>query len=120
MLDPDNRIDHAEQSFDAGKLVVRSRREGATHVIALFGDLDTASVEPLDDELTRVEATDAKAIVLDLSGLEFLDSCGLKLMLRADARTRSDGNRLQLLRGPNNVHRVFVLCGVDSRLPFVG
>ena len=65
-----------------------------------------------------VEATDAKPIVLDLSGLDFIDSTGVQLVIMADARSRADSNRLSLLRPSHGVFRVFVICGVADRLPF--
>ena len=69
--------------------------------------------------MDRAEASDAREIVLDLSNLAFLDSTGLRLVIHADARSRSDGNRLRLLRGTPPVHRLFELCGLTDRLPFV-
>ncbi len=59
------------------------------------------------------------SIVVDLSGLTFMDSTGIRVLIMANARSRDDGNRLALLRGPAAVQRVFELSGVDSLLPFV-
>jgi anti-anti-sigma regulatory factor len=36
--------------------------------------------------------------VLDLSGLDFIGSTGVKVIVAADARSRADSNRLVLLR----------------------
>jgi anti-anti-sigma factor len=69
--------------------------------------------------LECVEASDALSIVVDLSALTFVDSTGVRLLImNAQARSRADANRLMLLRGPDGVQRVFVLCGVDGLLPF--
>jgi anti-anti-sigma factor len=102
-----------------GFLELRSKRSGDEHVIALKGELDLDGAERVTQELERVEATDARRIVLDLSDLEFIDSTGIRLILAADARSRMDGNRLALVRGRRSVHRVFELTGVAGRLPFV-
>lgn len=61
-----------------------------------IGSCDSHRVEA---ERKRVEATDARAIVLDLAGLTFLSSSGIHLLLRAKARSRADSNGLTLLRG---------------------
>ncbi|MEA2157106.1 MAG: anti-sigma factor antagonist [Solirubrobacteraceae bacterium] len=102
----------------AGELTLSSERQGDVHVIALNGELDLATAGALERELLRVEATDAASIVLDLSGLTFMDSTGIRVMLSADARSRADSERLALLRGPFAVQRVFELTGVVDLLPF--
>ena len=102
-----------------GTFTLRSERDGGTHRISPSGELDLATAPDLEAELLRVEATDADAIVLDLSGLDFIDSTGIRLVVMADARSRADSNRLSLLRPSDGVFRVFVICGMADRLPFV-
>ena len=101
-----------------GYLELRAERSGDEHVIALSGELDLDCADRVTQELLRAEATDARRIVLDLSDLRFMDSTGIRLILAADARSRMDGDRLVLIRGPRSVHRVFELTGVAERLPF--
>jgi anti-sigma B factor antagonist len=102
----------------AGELTIASEREGDTYVIALTGELDLATADAFERVLLRAEATDARSIVVDLSGLSFMDSTGIRLMLSADARSRADGHRLTLLRGPAAVQRVFELTATTDLLPF--
>jgi anti-sigma B factor antagonist len=97
---------------------MRSDRDGVLHIIRVEGELDVANAEHLERELRRVEATDALSIVLDLSGLQFIDSTGVRVLFLAHARSLSDSNRLALLRGPKAVQRVFELTGIHDRLPF--
>ena len=97
---------------------LRTTRYGDTHVIALGGELDLDSAQALDDELSRVEATDAAQIVVDLRELKLIDSVGIGVLLHAAARLRSH-ERLRILRGADPVHRPFELTGLASRLPFV-
>ena len=102
-----------------GSLELRSERSADEHVIALVGELDLHGAERVAQELARAEATDARRIVLDLSGLQFIDSSGVRLILAAHARSRMAGDRLALIPGPRPVQRVFELTGVTDRLPFV-
>jgi anti-anti-sigma factor len=113
--DDDDRTGRAR---NLGTLSVRSERDGDSHVVALLGELDLAGAPTLEQELLRVEASDAPSIVIDLASLEFIDSTGIRLILAADARSRMDGDRLALIRGPRAVHRVFELTGIAERLPF--
>jgi len=100
-----------------GRLGLRSTREGVTHVVELLGELDIAGAPRLEEELLAVEATDAGAIVIDLSGLEFIDSTGIRMLLLASDRC-SEGRRMTILRGPKQVHRVFEITDLVTRLPF--
>jgi anti-anti-sigma factor len=109
----------AEDVREFGALTMRSTRAGADHVIALSGELDLATAEIVDAELQRVEAGDARAIVVDLSELTFIDSSGVRLIYTADVRSRQDSDRLVIRRGPAKVQRIFVMTDLESRLPFV-
>lgn len=108
----------AAQLLRLGELTMGSEREGDVHRICLFGELDLATAGAVQKELESVEATDAKAIIVDLAGLTFMDSTGVRLVLSAHARSRADANRLTLLRGPAAVQRVLELSGVEQLLPF--
>jgi anti-anti-sigma factor len=107
----------AERARNLGSLVLRSERDGDTHVIELLGELDIAGAPRMEEELLRVESTDAASIVVDLRELEFIDSTGIRLLVMAADRSRADG-RFTLLRGPEQVHRVFEITDLASRLPF--
>lgn len=95
-----------------------SEREGDKHAVRLFGELDLATTERVQQELERIEATDASSIVLDLSGLAFMDSSGVRLLVGAHARSRASSNRLTLLRGGPAVQHVLEVSGLLGRLPF--
>ena len=112
--DNDSRAGHAR---NLGRLVLRSERDGDAHVIELLGELDIAGADYLEQELLSVEASDAESILIDLRGLEFIDSTGIRLLVMAADRCHADG-RLTLLRGPRQVHRVFEITDLVSRLPF--
>lgn len=108
----------AERTIELGQLTLRSRREGDVHTIALSGEMDLSNAGDVERELQQVEATDVRVIVVDLSGLNFMDSTGIRLLIAADARSRSDSCRLRLTRPPAQVFRVLCIAGVDELLPF--
>lgn len=89
-------------------------------VVALSGELDVAGAGLLELELARVAADhDPATLVLDLSGLEFMDSTGLRIVVLADERARAQDRRLTLVRGPQDVQRVFEITRMTDRLHFV-
>jgi anti-anti-sigma factor len=81
-------------------------------VIRPLGELDLATV----DELSRaVSSARGRRMVLDLSGLEFIDTSGMRLILAEEADPQSE---LVLIPGPRAVQRLFEIAGVADRLPF--
>jgi anti-anti-sigma factor len=89
-------------------------------VIALLGELDVAGVTMLEQELERVSSqVDPSALVLDLSELDFMDSTGLRLVVTADQRAREDGRAFALVRGKEDVQRVFEITRMLDRLRFL-
>jgi anti-anti-sigma factor len=99
---------------------MRSIRDGDRHVIRLAGELDLTSADALEQELRRVELTDAHVIVVDLRALTFIDSMGVRLLFQASTRSSQGTNRLVITRGGRDVQRIFEICDLDGRLPFVG
>ena len=93
-------------------------RDGGVEV-ALRGELDLSTIDKVEQELTRVEADGHELIVLDLSGLTFLDSTGLRTIVTADQRARRAGRRVVVRKGPETVHRVFTITRLDERLEMV-
>lgn len=105
---------------DAPDFVVRSERDGAQHVVQVFGELDLCSAVLLERALIEAEASDALQLVLDLSALEFIDSTGIGMLVAATARDAGrDAPRLAMLRPPEPVQRVIELSGVAGHLPLL-
>lgn len=109
----------AERAGLPGAFTLRCARRGAAHVITLSGELDLATAPAVRDELVAAEATDADRIVLDLSALTFIDSTGLRTIVQGCARSKADGDRLRLLRGPTQVQRIFEITATTDMLPFI-
>lgn len=103
-----------EISFDV------QRHDDTTNVrLVLAGDLDLYSAPALDDALVGVEGEKWPLLVLDLRELDFVDSAGLRLIMRTHARAKQDGRRLVLVRGGDAVQRVFSITGLDRELEIV-
>jgi anti-anti-sigma factor len=100
------------------ELLIRSQRAGDVHAVQLIGALGHDSAPALEAELKRVEASDVRQIVVDLSGLTFIGSDGLKVFIQANVRSRGGGDRLMLARGSDEVQSTFEVSGLLSRLPF--
>ncbi len=70
-----------------GSLRGRLTREGATELYAIHGELDVAATELLPARLAEVGAEDGSDVVVDLAGVGFIDSRGLRVLIELQ-RTR--------------------------------
>ena len=107
-------VDPAE--FEPFRCEVDPQR--ASVFVRPVGDLDLATAPIVDAELSELVAAGFTSFVLDLRRLRHLDSCGLRLVLSWDAKSRADGVELTVLPGPPAVQRVFALAGVNDLLTF--
>jgi anti-anti-sigma factor len=98
---------------------VESERISGTHRVAPKGELDITSAPLLEQELLRVEGTDASIVLLDLGGLTFMDVMGLRVVLGAAARAAADSNRLRVIRPLGPAGRVLQFLGSEQALPLV-
>jgi anti-sigma B factor antagonist len=88
-------------------------------VLALDGELDLASSPALEEALARAFSSDASTLIIDLRQLEFMDSTGLSILVRAHQRAQDSNRRVWLVRGPTQVQRLLTLTGVADRLSLV-
>lgn len=83
------------------------------------GTLDLATVEVLEEQMREAVDAGFHDVILDLSELEFMDSTGLRLVLRWDAAARSDGINFAVAPGSPRIQRLFELTGTAGHVPFV-
>ena len=100
-------------------LEVTTDREGDRVRLVLVGELDIASTETLEHELEGLEGDSPGTLVLDLRGVEFIDSTGLRAVIAADEHARAKGRRFVVVRGSNAVDRLFNVTQLDRRLEIV-
>lgn len=86
--------------------------------VLLHGELD-AHGEPSADLALETAAGRTSAVVLDLRGLAFIDSTGMRLVLQWSRRLGERGIAFTVVRGAEHVQRPFTSAGLDGLLPFV-
>jgi anti-sigma B factor antagonist len=87
--------------------------------VTLSGELDLASVPKLEAELSDIESSAPGVVLIDLGGLEFMDSSGLRALVMANDRAGTAGRRLAIVPGPPLVRRVFEITKLDQHLDLV-
>jgi anti-sigma B factor antagonist len=85
-------------------------------IIAPRGELDMATQGELRAALEQQAGSGA--VTLDLSGLTFLDTSGLRLILETAEASRRDGFTFTVLPGIPAVQRLFDVAGVTELVPF--
>lgn len=98
---------------------VEVERHGPAAVIAVAGELDLATGPQLESELDGISLSDTELVIVDLRDLEFMDSTGLSIIVRAHQRLTREGCRLGLVRGSPQVQRLLDLTGVADRIALV-
>ncbi len=85
---------------------------GGHAVVALNGELDLDGVPAVASHLIAVVAACGPSVIVDLAGLEFIDCCGLGVLVRVLKWTRASGGDLLLAAPPPHVRRLLRLTGL--------
>ena len=99
--------------------VTESDVDDHTHVLALRGELDVATVPRLADPLRDVIAAGKTAVVIDLGELTFLDSTGLMVLLNGLRRVVRQGGNLAIVCTNPTVLRLFDITGTKTTFTVV-
>jgi anti-sigma B factor antagonist len=101
---------------------VQSETLGGVRIIAVAGELDLNTASELEQPLEAALASEGSALVIDLSGCEFIDSTGIALIVRAWQRLGRDSNghrvsRFALCCVNDQVQRLLDITGLESTIP---
>ena len=96
---------------------LRTYDAGGATVVEAIGDLELHTASQLREELQRVcEAPDAFCVV-DMSGVPFIDSTGVGVLVGALKRAREQGGAFVIACPQPRVRRVFEITGLLDALP---
>jgi anti-sigma B factor antagonist len=96
-----------------------NRRDAASGVVlALSGELDVGSAPELEKRLSELQAEGHACLCLDLSGLGFVDSPGITVLIRAKQEAEAAGRRLVLHQPAPQLAEVFSVLGLVDWLEF--
>ena len=83
-------------------------------VVRMTGEVDLYTAPDLKVTIYEVLDSGANDIILDMTGLEFMDSAGLGVLVGTLKRVRSAGGSLYLVCDRDNLLKVFSLTGLDK------
>ncbi len=83
-------------------------------VLAVAGEIDVATAPLLRERLTALMDEGQQRIVVDLQGVDFIDSTGLSVLLGILKRMRAQEGHLVLVCSQARVLKVFEITGLDQ------
>ena len=97
--------------------VSTERPEPSIVMVVVEGDVDLGTAPDFETELARaVEDSNASGLVIDLSGVTFIDSTGLNALVRAFERQRLAGEGLALVSSDSRVAMILEVSRLDRML----
>lgn len=98
-------------------MTIEIKKTGGEAVVELAGRLDT-STAPVLDKTINEDISENINLVLDLNGLEYISSAGLRVLLSAQKRMQKCGS-MKLKNVCEEVMDVFEMTGFADILEFV-
>jgi anti-sigma B factor antagonist len=99
---------------------IRDVAVGAVTGLAVRGEVELATAPALTAAVDHAIPASRGPFVIDLSGVDFLDSSGIHCLVRARALLASDDRLLVLVCPPGSVRRVLELTGFTEVVPLYG
>ncbi|MEU7722006.1 anti-sigma factor antagonist [Streptomyces tibetensis] len=96
---------------------LRVRREPGHTVLEFRGEIDLAAASEIAPHLDRETDRPAARIVIDLSGIDFFDCSGLRLLYRARSRVLERRGQVLLVCAHPLTLRVLRITGLSRLLP---
>ena len=93
-----------------------SKQQTAVRLVQLRGGLDAAQATFVCARLLRLDLRPGQRLVLDLRELTFMDSTGVRVLLKAMEQARCTGAAFSIVAGPPAVMRVLDLVGLREQL----
>lgn len=88
-------------------------------VVAIHGELDIASAPAFRERLIDIVNDRGVNLVLDLDGIDFLDSTGLGVIVGALKRVRTQDGDLRIVCSQPRIRRLFEITGLDRAMPLL-
>ncbi len=88
-------------------------------ILTLTGELDMASAPMLQGAVEDAHLDAAELVVVDLKGLEFVDSTGLRVILALHKLCAERGQELAVTQGSQQVQRLLSVTGVADHLKII-
>ena len=87
-------------------------------VATLEGEMDTAAALEAEEILKPLYSSDGKDVIIDCSGLEYIASSGLRILISILKGAKAGGSKVTLRNVNEDIMNVFKLTGFTSLFGF--
>jgi len=98
--------------MDGIELAVDRSTDGTT--LRVGGEIDLTSAPKLDEEIQSLIEQSVTKLTLDLSSVAFMDSTGLRVLLKASKLLEGHGGKVVLRKPSEPVRRLLEVSGLDG------
>jgi anti-anti-sigma factor len=103
----------------AGQFQVVTEKVDGTATVAPMGELDIATADRLSEALDALAIGSGEKLVIDLTGVGFMDSTGLRILIGANRKANEGAYELVIVTGESPAKRVLELTRMDEHMQVV-
>ena len=98
-------------------LELKHRPEGDSTVVEVAGEIDVYTAPKLREQLIDLVTAGSYHLVIDMHGVEFLDSTGLGVLVGGLKRVRAHDGSLKLVCAEDRILKIFRITGLTKVFP---
>jgi anti-sigma B factor antagonist len=107
-------LDYGQVLGGSVQLSVSQTSAGNVPILAVSGEVDVYSAPALKEKINELVQSGEKTLIVDLSGVAFLDSTGLGALVEARASTTEAGGSLPIVCNQERILKLFTITGLDG------
>lgn len=97
-------------------LSLSSRRDADQATLTVGGEIDISTAEALEQAIAAIMEGDAGTVIVDLSGVRFMDSAGINALLKGRRWADDHDQQFRVTGAAGIVRQVLDLTGVTAHL----
>ena len=98
----------------SSELILKEEYLDDTARVSVTGEVDIYTAQKFKDKLYSIVDNSGKDLVIDCSGLDYIDSTGLGIFVGALKKTKLAGKNIYLENIKDNIRKLFVITGLDK------
>jgi anti-sigma B factor antagonist len=110
--DPSSPVAPCLLGRDLVDLTLTTRDVDGKTIVAVGGEIDVYTAPKLRDKITELVAAGVYDIVIDMEGVEFLDSTGLGVLVGGLKKVRAHEGSLDLVCNQDRLLKIFRITGL--------
>ncbi|OPY47005.1 MAG: STAS domain protein [Methanosaeta sp. PtaU1.Bin028] len=96
---------------------IREKAIGDVYIVSIEGRMDTANSKDVESRLDQVIGDKREKMLIDLAGVDYISSVGLRVLLASLKRHRERRGKMALISLQPFVQDVFRITGLEKIFP---